>query len=58
MNAFWEVLGEDGSNISGQQDLEAIVVRHFSTFFADPSNCNIVDQLKVVQLFPRTFFRG
>jgi len=55
MNAFWEVLGEYGSNISGQHDLEAIVVRHFSTFFGDPSNFNIVDWLRVVQLFPRIF---
>ena len=36
--------------------LKVMGVSHFSEIFRDDDQTNIVDQLKVVQLFPTLFF--
>jgi hypothetical protein len=55
LNAIWDLSDDEGLGISGQRELEKAVVSHFKNLFKDPKEANLLDQLKVLEVFPSLF---
>ena len=51
-NSIWALQNADLSWIESDEQLKDLRVKHFFGIFKDDNQTNIVDQLKVVQLFP------
>ena len=51
-NSIWALKNEEDAWVENDDQLKELGVKQFSEIFKDDNQTNIVDQLKVIQLFP------
>ena len=51
-NSIWALKYEENVWVEEEDELKDLGIKHFSDMFKDDLKTNIVDQLKVIQLFP------
>eukprot|EP00253_Pinus_taeda_P033651 PITA_33651 len=53
INTIWELKDQQGHTISNQQNLARLATDHFRGIYKAPGNVNILEIMRVAELFPR-----
>lgn len=53
INTIWELRDQQGHTITNQQNLARLATEHFSGIYKAPGNVNILEIMRVAELFPR-----